>query len=74
MHPMIPSRNSSLNIMLPALVFLLQASLSDAWAQPVDFDGFAASYQIDGSVGVSESFLIDFNTSCMGGDSPIKTG
>jgi hypothetical protein len=62
MHPMIPSRNDSLNIMLPALVFLLHASLSDAWAQPVDFDGFAASYQIDGSAGVSESFLIDFNT------------
>jgi hypothetical protein len=49
------------NTMLPALLFLLQASLSDAWAQPVVFDGFAAFDQINGSVGVSESFLIDFN-------------
>jgi hypothetical protein len=62
MRLMLSSHHNPLDITLAVLIFLLLASLSDAWAQPVDFDGFAASYQIDGSVGVSESFLIDFNT------------
>jgi hypothetical protein len=43
------------------LVFLFLTSTSGAWAQAGTFNGFVAADQIDGSVGVRDSFLVDFD-------------